>query len=311
MIGRRRRPPAPFWFQVLVGLACALLARAWTPAPSDPLAPALAFWGIFVEIASLVWEGIHTVADATVTALVFAVKLIWQSLDAVYAGARHVADAIRVGLYKAWDFTKGLYEDILKPAWQKFWSLVDRVRGALEHALAPVIKFLRQVRDEIIGFYTKWVRPILDTIETTRKILRVLSALHLDFARKLDAKLGELEELIDRPFRIVLAKVNEILNVVNRVVTADGLFQRLALVRSITRDFKVIGDEYARWHKEPITQLALDDLHKRKVDHDDPRVAGEQLGALYRGEDSHVAALARELAPEWRAALGLSRTSAP
>lgn len=305
MSARRPRPPAPFWFHALIALVCALAARALTPASPDPLAPSLAFWGIFLAIGELIWQGIHTVGDATVAALVFTVRQLWQFATTIYDGARHVADAIRIGLYKAWDFTKGLYEDILKPAWQKFWSLVDRVRGALEHALAPVIKFLRQVRDEIIGFYTKWVRPIIDTIETTRKILRVLAALHLDFARKLDVKLGELEELIDRPFRILLEKVNEILNLVNRVVTANGLFQRLALVRSITRDFAVIGDEYARWHKEPITQLELAELRKRKVESDDPKVVGQELSALYRGEDSHVAALARELAPEWRTAAGL------
>jgi predicted house-cleaning noncanonical NTP pyrophosphatase (MazG superfamily) len=260
---RRPRPPAPFWFHALIALVWALAARALTPASTDPLAPSLAFWGIFLAIGELIWQGIHTVGDATVAALVFTVRQLWQFATTIYDGARHVADAIRIGLYKAWDFTKGLYEDILKPAWQKFWSLVDRVRGALEHALAPVIKFLRQIRDDIIGFYTKWVRPIIDTIETTRKILRVLAALHLDFARKLDVKLGELEELIDRPFRILLEKVNEILNLVNRVVTANGLFQRLALVRSIERDMVFIHREFVNMRSNPLDDVDLKRLRDK------------------------------------------------
>lgn len=305
MIVRRRRPPAPFWFEVLVGLVVALLCRALTPASADPLAPSLAFWGIFIEIASLVWEGIHTVADATVTALVFAVQSLWRFATAIYDGARHVADAIRVGLYKAWDFTKGLYEDILKPAWQKFWSLVDRVHALLDRVTAPIIKFLRTVREEVLAFYAHWVRPWLDMIDSARKVLRVLSALHLDFARKLDAKLGQIEAWVDLPFQLLIGKINDVLNFVNRIATADGLFQRLALVRSIARDFKVIGDEYARLHKQPATDAELADLRKRLVESDDPKVVGQELGALYRGEDSHVAALARELAPDWRAAAGV------
>lgn len=253
MIVRRRRPPAPFWFEVLVGLVVALLCRALTPASADPLAPSLAFWGIFIEIASLVWEGIHTVADATVTALVFAVQSLWRFATAIYDGARHVADAIRVGLYKAWDFTKGLYEDILKPAWQKFWSLVDRVHALLDRVTAPIIKFLRTVREEVLAFYAHWVRPWLDMIDSARKVLRVLSALHLDFARKLDAKLGQIEAWVDLPFQLLLGKINDVLNFVNRIATADGLFQRLALVRSIERDMVFIHREFVNMRSTPLT----------------------------------------------------------
>lgn len=306
MIDRRRGGRPPFWFELLATIAIALAWRALSPPAADPLAPQLAFWGIFFTIIGAIWNGVHTVADGAVATLIVSVRLLWSFAGEIYNGARTVAEVLRSGLFKAWDFLQATYDRILKPAWEKLWRLVDRVQGALERVMAPVIQFLRRIREELLGFYTKWVRPILDTIGVVRKVLAVLSTLHINFARELDRKLAHLEELIDRPFRALLAKVNEVLNLVNLVVTANGLFQRLALVRSITRDFAVIGDEYARWHKEPITQLELAELRKRKVESDDAHQNGIELGKFYRGEHGEFDGIIRELAPAWREAAGLS-----
>lgn len=311
MIGRPRRARAPFWFECVVGLVLALAWRAWAPASHDPLAPQLAFWQIFLLIAGWVWRGVEAAGKVTLAAVAYSVKILWTFAQSILNGAQQVARGVREGLFKAWDFTRALYDDVLKPAWTKFWSLVDRVKATLEHVFRPVIEFLRHVREEILGFYTKWVRPVLDTIGVTRKLLRVLSALHLDFAKKLDAKLGDLEAAIDRPFRELLARVNEVINWVDRIVTADGLFQRLTLVRSITRDFAVIGEEYGRWHKKPLTDEERARLAARTVPGDEPSYAGSELAKFYRGEKSAFAGIINELVPEWREAAGLSRSGAP
>jgi hypothetical protein len=300
MIGRPRRDRAPVWFEALVGLALAIAVRVWTPAPADGLHPQLAFWFIFSIIVGLIWKGVQIVGHVTMAALSWSVTALWAFAQSILNGAQQVARGVRSGFFKAWDFTRSLYDDVLKPAWTKFWSLVDRVRASLEHAFRPVLDFLRHVREEILGFYTKWVRPILDTIDVTRKILRVLSALHLDFAKRLDAKLGALEDAIDRPFRLLLAEVNKIINLVDRVVTANGLFQRLALVRSIERDIRYVVNAWHNSQSKPLT-----DADRRAAKERDTFKSGEQIASesrvyLETGVGPHAASI-----DEWSTELAL------
>jgi hypothetical protein len=69
-------------------------------------------------------------------------------------------------------------------------------------------------------------------------VLRVLSSLGLGWAAALDRRLADLEARIERPFRLLLAKLNEVIHLVDRVITGNGLLQRVALLRSLERDYK-------------------------------------------------------------------------
>ena len=98
--------------------------------------------------------------------------------------------------------------------------------------------------------------------------MRILSSLGVAWARKLDAQLGAIEDKIERPFRYVLAKVNEIVNLVNRVITADGLFQRAALIRSLGRRLQVrVESNPAVASVNPLTDAQRDEVRKRKPAH--------------------------------------------
>lgn len=248
-MNRPGRTPPPLWFAAVLTAAwygvCHTLELHALEAPHVQTA----FFGFLIWLGEIIWNGLEAAGHVTLAIVAASVQQLWSFARSVFNTAVDLGRVAAAGFKDAWGFVQKLYDDILKPAWLKFWALVDRVRGALERALKPVIQFLQSVRRELLTLYNNWIRPVLDTIDAFRKVLRVLETLHLDFARKLDAELGRLENLIDTPFRYVLGKLNEIINLVNRVVDGNGLFQRLALIRSIERDVVFVHREFLNaWH---------------------------------------------------------------
>lgn len=193
-------------------------------------------FAIIGSIFGFLFNGISAALVAAVEFLQWAVTALWAYAISVYNALIGLTGKVLEGFRRSWDFLRATYDDVLKPAWQAFWKIIDRVKAILHQVFDPVLKFLYTVREYILDFYRRFVRPVLDAIDAVRQVLRVLELLHVKFAAQLDAALGQLEALIDKPFRLVLEKLNEIVNVVNRVITADGLFQRLALIRSLQRD---------------------------------------------------------------------------
>jgi hypothetical protein len=241
---RPRSSPPPLWFFVCVAVACGLLVRlavrseiagAWR----DGQAPELhyAFWGIFIGIVTWLWNGIQAAGRVTLEIL----KWMVINLSAVVAklgnSLKEVGSALLTAGRATWKFFELTYERVLKPAWLKFWRWFDKTRKWLDHTFGPTLRWLRRLRDNLLKFWKTYVRPWLDIIDATRRVLRVLSSLGLRWAAALDKRLGDLEARIERPFRLLLAKVNEVINIVNRVITLDGLFQRVALIRSLERDY--------------------------------------------------------------------------
>lgn len=258
MVPRRSSPPP--WFVVCVAVALALGVRAIdgtlsgsTPGGGHPPDVLYGFWGLFAIIISAIWKGLEVAGRVTLAALAWSVKALWWFATTTYNGLKGVGQAFIIGLKKSWEFFRATYDAVLKPGLVKFWGWFDKFRHWLDRTFGPVLEWLRIVRDHVIAFYRTWVRPWLDLIDVARRTLRIFSALGMDWARRLDAKLGQLQELIDRPFRVVLGKLNEVINIVNRIVTLDGLIQRVTLLRSLVRDYQYVWNTLRNAYDNPLT----------------------------------------------------------
>jgi hypothetical protein len=129
-------------------------------------------------------------------------------------------------------FRRGWIDAIL-PFIRKVDGGIARIFKWLRDTFGPVIEFLIWVRRELLKFYDKWFRPIFDTITVIRRILQLGSFLGIEAAGALDRKLAELERRIRIPLDFVVNKLNEVIGVVDRIVTLDGFLQRYTLVRSL------------------------------------------------------------------------------
>lgn len=110
---------------------------------------------------------------------------------------------------------------------------IRALRDWLKHTLGPILRALLKVRNVLLRIYSKWLKPIFDTIEVIRHVLQLLSFLHIDVARKLDQSLAELEARLRRIILVPLQKLNEVIDQVNLVIDLGGFFQRYTYVRSM------------------------------------------------------------------------------
>jgi hypothetical protein len=295
---RDRRPLPPLWLYILVGAALALVGWmlqsisfvAVDRAP-DPLEPQQAIWGFILGLVGLIWQGVQIAYDVLVIALQWSVKFLWTFATATYNVLIRFGRLVGTSLRKIWEGTRALYENVLKPGWEKFWRLFDRVRKWLDRVFGPILRYLEKVRRWILDFYTKYVRPFVDAIGIARKVLRVFASLGFDWAKALDRKLAELQDRLQAPFRLALAKINELVNIVNRVVTLDGLLQRLALIRSIERDVKYVVNAWHNSQSKPLTNAERDAAQKRVAVKTIDEIVGETRRYLDSGAGPHAALL--------------------
>lgn len=257
---RGHRSPPPLWFLLCVAVVTAWVFRCYASSggwgaggDGHALQVQQAFFGFLLGLASIIFRGLEVAGKVALTILQWSVKALWLFATATANGLKALGLLLRDGLWKAWDFLRATYDHVLKPVWSKFWRWFDKFRRWLDDTFGPVLHWLRRLRDTLIRFWATYVRPILDIIDATRRVLRVLSSLGLHWAAALDAKLASLEEKIEAPFRALLQKVNEIINIVNRVVTLDGLVQRVALIRSLVRDYQFAWNVIKNAYDRPLT----------------------------------------------------------
>lgn len=280
---RAHRRPVPLWLHLLVATTAALLLRAYVPLPRDaaigPLQPgqhAFAFWFAVILIGELIWKGIEAAGQVSLIVLHWMIINLSFVVSKITNTLASTGFALLQGLKRGWDFLRVVYDDVLKPAWSKFWTLFDRLTTWLTKTFTPVLKWLLRVRKFVVDAWTNFVRPWLDLIDVTRKALQLLGDLGVSWARALDARLQQIEQAIEKPFLWLVAKLNEVIGIVNLVITADGLIQRIAFVRTLARDYeyawRAIANPY-RKAPDPATKKTIDDAFK-------PRTAAQIAAAL-------------------------------
>jgi hypothetical protein len=239
-----RRSSPPLWFTLCVAAALAVGLRALDATAHGAVfgagrgAPvAHAFLGFLILIGQLLWKGLEVAGRVTLEVVHWMVVNLAAVVAKIGNGLREFGLLLRSGVKKVWEFFETTYERVIKPAVQKLWRWFTKFTTWLDDTFGPVLRWLKRLRDNLLLFYKTFVRPWLDLIDVTRKLLRVLASLGLSWARALDKRLADIESAIERPFRLVLSKLNEVIGIVNRVITLDGLVQRVALVRSIERDY--------------------------------------------------------------------------
>lgn len=248
----RPLPCPAWWLALLVVLELAVARALGLDAPRDD-GVQLALFGWLVTVGSLIWTGIQTAVTVSVSWLHTAVVTLWAFARQLWHGLRDFGVLLRDGFRGALDLFRAIYERVLRPVWDFLWNIIDETRKLLDRVLRPVFDVLLRLRTELLEFYDRFVRPVLDVISAVRRGLNLLGQLGVRWARKLDAQLGKISDAIDAPFRALLGKLNEVINFVNRIATADGLFQRLALIRSIERDIVYVLNAWHNAQSTPVT----------------------------------------------------------
>ena len=269
---------------VVVVLVCAWLDRDGCVVAQQASVFAAIWAGIqFIgQVLGIIGGAVAASLEAVVGYLVAAVAWLSTTIAAVIVSVGSI-------FAKAWDALKILWSDVLKPALVWIDKTITRVQAWLKDTFGPVFKWLRRVRDELQHVYDKFVRPVVDTIEFIRQLNRVLLTFHITVLQTLDAELSRLEHWIEEPILWLNARLNQVINAVNFIVTADGFFQRYALVRSLGR-YAPAWINIAWNHQVPSdVQSQVDGRRGEPPPPPPPQQYGVDLSAFYAGHASRYA----------------------
>jgi hypothetical protein len=273
---------------------------AFSPVALDraPELVTAAFFGAVVTVLEILGTWIATAAEVTAA-------YTWIALQ--WLATTTAAFLVSTGsmLARVWDALKIVYSDVLKPALQWLDTTLKRYYEWLQKTFRPVFDFLQDVRERLRAFYNTFVRPITDTIEFIRAVNRVLLTFHIDVLQKLDRVLQQVEQRIDEPFIWINKALNEITNWLNRIVTLDGLFQRITLIKSLA---SYAPAWIAGFYNSQIDPAVL--AAKTKAISDipiaqNPSNPGTQLEAFFRDGSGEYSEAIVALVPYWRQAAGV------
>lgn len=172
-------------------------------------------------------------------------------------------------------------------------EVVNRIARILDRIFGPIIDFLDKVRFYLKKIYDKILRPILDTIEIVRSFLQLLALFNVDWARKLDQKLAELEQYVLAPYDWLVGKINTVENWINRIVTLDGLIQRVALIGAMVRDVEYTNKLFFNSQIRSLTPRQLAALQKVDVE-DHPELVITKMRRHVARQDTDVSGAIRE-----------------
>lgn len=206
---------------------------------------------------------------------------------------------------KVWRSLEGFYKNVIRQALITLHDKFLEFRAWLTRIFKPLIDFLQHVRAHILDIYKRFVRPVLDAIDTARRVLAILAKLHVPFAAQLETYLAKTEQWIVQQYARLNAELNLVIDTINGILTLDGLLQRFLLLRSIERDIAYITRGWWNAQLTGMTKEAAAAAAAQKVQGQDVTEPGRELGAFYTDGTGTYAGFINELAPQWLEAAGL------
>lgn len=288
-----------------LGVWAALALIWWLDSPASPLAlhgaPETRQAGVVAAIVTV----IEIFAGWVATAAEITAAYVWVALQWLGGNVATMLRNTGSMFAKVWDAGKIVWSDALKPALLWVDDKLTRFYSWLQGTFKPVFDFLREIRTRLMAFYDTFVRPVIDTIEFIRQINRVLLAFHINLLQQLDTVLQQIETRIEEPIQWINEKLNEVWGALELVVTADGFFQRLTLIRSMSRYAPNWMNGF--WNRQIGQDVKAGDDYSRTRDYpsDSDEANGLELARFYRGEPSRMDGTVGGLIPIFRVAAGI------
>jgi len=272
---------------------------------------------------SLVWRKVATSADprvvyadfgasAAVIAVIAVVNFlsglfhgrvdpqVMRGIDGIRSGIRDLGGAIVEGLTavawrfaQVWDWLRKWFSRIARELYDVIRAVVQRVSKILDKVLGPVIDFLDKVREHIWKIYNDYVKPILDIIEFIRIPLRILSQFNVEWAKKLDATLAQIEDEIVENFQLVLGTLNKTINLLNDIVDVDRLLKRITLLRSILRDVQYLNNLWWNSHTRELTEAQREN-YRSKFEPTEPERVTAEMRVHFASGNARISPAVRE-----------------
>jgi hypothetical protein len=189
----------------------------------------------FAELIAAIWTALKWITDKAITiglavwrAFKFSAKYTWKGLKWLGKEAKTGLEWLKT---EAKEFARW-WKDQAAP-WLR--RALDNIDTWFHKHFGWLITWVHRIQS-ILGWVYKFVlRPLLQFLEISRAILRLLAALHVPFAAKLEKILGKVEFWLESKWLELQRFVNDIASVLDVILDPWGYFSRNAFGWSVWR----------------------------------------------------------------------------
>jgi hypothetical protein len=182
------------------------------------------------DVHAIVDSGLDTVWSAVVGAIDATVLVAIAAIQNAITALGNAIKAAFAMLARLGGFILNALKSMLTGLLHSILQVLQDIRNIVKHlatdVLLPIAKEIKAMRDRILDYYRRVIRPLLIWIQNVRRVLNILAIFHVPLAQKLDAKLADLERRITAPLLLQLRYINQVANWINLIVTANYLIQK-------------------------------------------------------------------------------------
>lgn len=173
-----------------------------------------------------------------------------------------------------------LWDNVVKAGLTKLVGTFLKVRQWLSNLLAPVIRFIKQLRAWYDAYFNQFVKPVLKIIRQMRQVLQVFRLLGFKWAARLDADLARIENKIVTAYITLRQYLNIATSWIQLVVDPLGILRRNPLFAAIIRSAPELKNVMDRATVHTPTQAEIDKAHRNRTWFDASATTGN--GTYYK-----------------------------
>ena len=159
-------------------------------------------------IIGLIVSAFVSVATAVVSVLAVVVPIFIQVFGVIKSVALSIASNAGRFFRFIVDSSRAVFDRVLMPIVDAARRYYDKFTAFLRRVFDPIIKIFDRIQDVLNKIWDKIIAPILSAIDKVRLVLKLLGALGVPFAKK-------LEELLQRIQREIFNRFKQVQNWVN------------------------------------------------------------------------------------------------
>lgn len=205
-----------------------------------------------------------------VDVLIFFLNLLFAIFIFLWNTMVVIVQTVWRGLRALGRLIRPLYDHVLRPFLRILRTVFAKIQVILAGVLRPALLALQCVNQALDILYNRILRPISQVFFLLRTWLRVLRIFAPKLARRLDQRIGKIEQKIFGGFFRIRAFVNNAITWINRLVTFDGLLQRVPFIGAVLRDLELLLRifDLARLDVLDILQIRTLNAQERGIDVD-------------------------------------------
>jgi phage-related protein len=182
--------------------------------------------------------GVIVSVISTVASVVLQVgSLVWNSVNDAIGGLARGLTWLWNGTKKFFDafggVLKHLFNDVVGKWLTTIYDAYVRLEAWLSNVFGPIIRVFAKVMQIWRTYIQPYVRLVLNIIQRIRLALKILEALHIKWAQKLDQELQGIEAQIIHNDLVIFGYLQDVANVLNDLVNPLHLLRNNVLVQSV------------------------------------------------------------------------------